>query len=168
MTESASLSKDFRGALEREYRALATSVSTARERADRLRALAEQAEEQAARDERALRDVEGLLGLAPQMRLEQLDERLRGQRLREIAVEVLSEHHGHEEPLHYRQWYTLLTGLGYTVAGRDPLATFLAQVTRAPEVRRIGRRSGLYALRGPCGGTVSAAPRARAGRQRER
>jgi hypothetical protein len=82
------------------------------------------------------------------LRLEQLDERLRGQRLREIAVYVLSEHHPNEEPVHYRQWYALLTSLGYTVGGQDPLATFLAQVNRAPEVRRVGRRTGLYVLVG--------------------
>jgi hypothetical protein len=149
MAASANLSEDFQAALEREYRTLATCVSTARDRADRLRTLAEQAEEQAARDESALRDIEGLLGLSPQLRLEQLDERLRGQRLREIAVEVLTEHHGAGEPLHYREWYVLLTSLGYTIAGRNPLATFLAQVTRAPEVRRVGKRTGLYALAAP-------------------
>jgi hypothetical protein len=144
----SSLSEDFTVALKSEYKSLAAGIATQRERADRLRLLAEQAEEQAARDERALREIEELLGLAPQMRLEHLDRRLRGQRLREVAVEVLAERHPTGEPIHYREWYELLRQAGYAVGGRDPLATFLAQVNRSSRVRRIGRRTGLYVLQG--------------------
>jgi hypothetical protein len=36
---------------------------------------------------------------------------------------------------------------GHDVGGKDPLATFLAQVNRADGVESLGRRSGLYQLR---------------------
>ena len=75
--------------LEDEYRALAAQVREQRERADRLRALADRLEDNAARDEHLLRELAAVLGRDPQLRLEDLDERLRGQRLREVAIEVL-------------------------------------------------------------------------------
>lgn len=132
--------------LEQEYRALVAQVTEQRERADRLRALADQVEENAARDEHLLQEVAALLGRDPQLRLEDLDARLRGQRLREVAVEVLRRQIGPGQPIHYRQWYDLLTAAGHKVAGRDPVATFLAQVARAPEIERVGSRSGRYRL----------------------
>ena len=46
------------------------------------------------------------------------------------------------EAIHYKQWYGLLTAAEHRVAGKDPVATFLAQVHRAPEVERIGSRTG--------------------------
>jgi len=36
---------------------------------------------------------------------------------------------------------------GYRILGRDPLATFLTQITRIEKVESVGRRSGLYRLR---------------------
>ena len=36
---------------------------------------------------------------------------------------------------------------GFRVSGRDPLATFLTQITRIDNVESVGRRSGLYRLR---------------------
>ena len=38
--------------------------------------------------------------------------------------------------LHYREWFDLLTRAGYAVAGKDPLAVFLTQLTRSPVVRK--------------------------------
>jgi len=122
-------------------------VEQSRERAERLRALAEQAEQQAAAEEKLLRDLAGVLGLSPQTSIDDLDARLRGKRLREVAVRVLTDRHGAGEPIHYRQWYELVRGEGFAVAGKDPLATFLAQIGRAPEVDAVGRRSGLYLVR---------------------
>jgi hypothetical protein len=148
MPPASSLSTDFQDALKTEYESLARSIAAYRQRADRLRQLAEQAEEQASSDERALREVAELLGMAPQLRLEHLDRHLRGRRLQEVAVEVLTNNHPEGEPLHYREWYALLREAGYSVGGRDPLATFLAQVSRAPGVKRVGSRTGLYMLGG--------------------
>jgi hypothetical protein len=146
------------GDLLNEYRALAASIAEQRERSERLRALADQATHQAEQQERALRDLGELMGIDPQLRLEQLDVRLRGQRLQEIAVGVLSERHPEGEPIHYRQWYALLREAGFAVGGKDPLATFLAAVGRSDDVRAVGRRSGLYTI---AGGKASADRQAR-------
>lgn len=134
-------------ALTQEYRALQARVQQGRERAERLRELAEQAEEQATGDEKLLRDLAGVLGQSAQTSLDELNGRLRGQRLREVAVEVLREQHRAGEPIHYRAWFDLVRRQGYAIAGKDPLATFLAQISRADSVESVGRRSGLYLLR---------------------
>jgi hypothetical protein len=134
-------------ALRHEYGVLRARVEQSLERAARLRELADQAEEQAAAEGKLLDDLAGVLGLSDQISLDHLDGRLRGQRLREVAVQVLKERHGADEPIHYRVWFDLLREQGYTVGGKDPLATFLAQVSRADQVEPIGGRSGLYLLR---------------------
>jgi hypothetical protein len=131
-----------------EYRALAASIAQQRERAERLQDLADQARAHAEHDERALAGLASLLGLEPQMCMDQLDERLRGQRLQEIAVQELAKHRAPGEAVHYRQWYGLLRDAGYFVGGKDPLATFLATVSRSPRVEAVGQRSGLYVLIG--------------------
>lgn len=131
-----------------EYRQLARSIAAQRERAERLRALADQATAHAEEQERSLRELAELLGIDPQLRLESLDERLRGQRLQEVAIGVLSEHHPEGEPIHYKQWYALLREAGYAVGGKEPLATFLASLSRSSRVRSLGRRSGLYVIAG--------------------
>lgn len=133
-------------ALADQYADLARRVAQHRARADVLRRLAEQAESQAASDERLLNDLAGTLGIACQMRIEQLDRQLRGQRLQEIAVQLLR---GRVEPgqtIHYKLWFDWIVAEGYTVGGKDPLATFLGQIARSPEVVSAGRRSGLYML----------------------
>ena len=135
-------------ALAREYRALLARVEQSRERAERIRELAEHAEAQAVAEEKLLRDLAGVLGHSAQTSLDELDGRLRGQRLRDVAVQVLRDQHESGDPIHYRAWFELVREQGYAVAGKDPLATFLAQVSRAQEVEQVGRRSGLYLLRG--------------------
>lgn len=126
---------------------MAARVREGRQRADRLRALAEHSEAQAARDEQLLSELEAALGLASQLRLEDLDPRLGGQRLEEVAVELLNSEREFGEAIHYREWFALVVRAGYEVAGRDPLATFLAQLRRSDSVEAVGRRSGLYRLR---------------------
>ena len=61
-------------------------------------------------------------------------------------MEVLRRQVGPGQAIHYKQWYGVLTAAGHKVAGRDPLATFLAQVARAPEIERVGARTGRYRL----------------------
>ena len=129
-----------------EYAALCRRIQDQRQQADRLRELADRIEEQTAGDEALLLEMEEILGLAPQMRFEALDRRLGGRRLREIAVEVLERQPDSGREIHYRDWYALLEAAGYQVAGRDPLATFLAAVRRIERVQAIGHRSGLYQL----------------------
>lgn len=134
-------------ALRREYRSLEARVAQGRERADRLRELAERAQAQVLGDEKLLRDLAGVLGLSAQTCMDDIDDRLRGQRLREVAIQVLRDRHESGTPIHYRAWFDLVRDQGYAVAGKDPLATFLAQVSRADEIQPVGRRSGLYLLR---------------------
>jgi len=81
------------------------------------------------------------------MRIESLDLRLRGQRLTEVAVDILKREASDGRPIHYREWYSLLEAAGHHVAGKDPIANFLAHVGRAPEVERVAPRSGMYRLR---------------------
>jgi hypothetical protein len=70
---------------------------------------------------------------------------LRGPAIRAAAVRVLLAHPRRPEALHYRQWFELLAEAGYAVAGKDPLAVFLTQLSRSPLVRR-GTESGVYEL----------------------
>ena len=70
---------------------------------------------------------------------------LRGPAIRRVAVEVLRGLPGRPEALHYRDWFDALRAAGYAVAGKDPLAVFLTQLSRSPVVRR-GTQSGVYEL----------------------
>lgn len=145
--EHEGFSSEFAGAVERELNQLVARIQDQRERADRLRRLVEALDEQTAHDEHMLGELQGVLGLAPQLRIEELSERLRGARLREVAIEVLRASGRGETAIHYREWYELLRAAGKHVTGKDPVATFLNQINRAPEVQALGGRSGLYVLR---------------------
>jgi hypothetical protein len=129
-----------------EYRLVRGRIVEQRGQFERLRALVERLEEQVARDERFLAELESACGLADQLRIEELDPVLRGERLREVALQVLAEEIGPEREIHYRDWFALVQRAGHQIGGRDPLATFLAQVNRAEGVVSIGRRSGRYRL----------------------
>jgi hypothetical protein len=80
---------DLESSLRGEYEMLLARVEAQREQSDRLRALADALEERTRRDEHLLEELAGALGLASQLRIEELSPRLRGQRLQEVAVEVL-------------------------------------------------------------------------------
>lgn len=142
MTQPCELDSSLRA----EYELLLVRMRQQREQADRLRALAEQLEERTAADEHLLEEMAGALGIASQLRLEELSPLLRGQRLQEIAKQVLESHWGAGREIHYRQWYELVVEQGYRVSGKDPVANFLAQVHRAPGVISRGQRSGRYQL----------------------
>jgi hypothetical protein len=148
MIATSGAASEVPSALLDEYRELARSIASQRERAERLRALADQASAHAEDQERSLRELAELLGIDSQLRLEELDARLRGQRLQEIAIQVLSDRHPAGEPIHYKRWYALLREAGYSVGGKDPVSTFLASVSRSVHVRAVGRRSGLYVVSG--------------------
>lgn len=134
-------------ALADEYLNLKARIADARERADRLRALAEHLDEQASHDDRTLGELEGALGMAAQMQIEALDRELGGRRLAEIAVAVLGRELQPGQAVHYRDWYALLRRAGYRVRGKAPLASFLAQINRSEHVEPVGRRTGRYRLR---------------------
>ena len=80
-------------------------------------------------------------------RIEQLDRELGGRRLQEIAVSVLAQQIEPGQAVHYRDWYALLCAAGYRARGKDPLASFLAQINRADGVEPVGSRTGRYRLR---------------------
>jgi hypothetical protein len=94
-----------------------------------------------------LSTIAAALGEAPQLDLDDLTEELRGQRLERVALDILTEEHGVEAEVHYREWYELVRAHGYRISGRDPVATFLAQINRCKAVEAVGRRSGRYRLR---------------------
>lgn len=137
---------DLESSLRSEYELLFARVEAQREQSDRLRALAEAVEERTQRDEHLLEELAGALGIANQLRIEDLSPRLRGRRLQEVALQVLRAEWGADREIHYRAWYELLVEQGHKVGGKDPVATFLAQVHRAPGVVGVGRRSGKYRL----------------------
>lgn len=70
---------------------------------------------------------------------------LRGAKVRETAVRVLVATGEPDQALHYRTWFDLLRRRGFLPAGKDPLATFLTQISRSPVVRR-STEPGIYSL----------------------
>lgn len=90
--------------------------------------------------------MDEMLGLSPQLSLDSHGE-LRGQKLQEIAVELLRQKKGIGVEVHYRDWFALLLEAGLRIAGKDPLGSFLTQVSRSPAVESVRPRSGLYRLR---------------------
>jgi hypothetical protein len=144
--ESGLGGQDLASSLRVEFELLAQRVSQQREQTERLRQLADQVEERTASDEHLLEEMAGALGLSAQLRIEDLSSRLRGQRLQEVAVEVLRTSWDVERDIHYREWFDLVRAEGHRVGGKDPLATFLAQVHRAPDIESLGGRSGRFRL----------------------
>src|SRR6266511_5941002 len=147
MARAESASTDFLNAAKAERQLLATRLAEAHERIDHFETLASEARDEAQSLAASIRAIEEVAGLAPQMAICEISEELRGERLREVALEVLQRLSTSGDPVHYRIWFEALVESGYRVIGKDPLATFLTQVSRIDRVERIGRRSGLYRLR---------------------
>jgi vacuolar-type H+-ATPase subunit I/STV1 len=131
--------------LERERRLLIQRVAGLEERVQLHRSVLQQLEVELSAEQSLLREIEELTDRRPQLRLERLDRELRGQRLREVAIEVL-QRKAHDGPIHYREWFSLVRAAGWEVRGRNPLNTFLTEIGRADGVERVGQRSGLYQL----------------------
>src|SRR6185312_16306668 len=98
-----------------EYELLRVRVEQQRDQADRFRRLADELEDRTQRDEHLLEELAGVLGVAAQLRIEELSPRLRGQRLQEVAVQVLETHWGVEREIHYREWFDLVQGQGHRI-----------------------------------------------------
>jgi hypothetical protein len=143
----AHLSEHVRDAVERERVVVAERLAALRGQAERLHAVVAEVDRDVAETALLLHQMDEMLGLAPQLSLEALHGELRGRRLREIAVELLRQKKGVGSEVHYRDWYDLVLEAGLRVAGKDPLATFLTQISRAPGVESVRPRSGLYKLR---------------------
>jgi hypothetical protein len=138
---------DFRARLTEEAVTLSARIRAQSEQAQRLRSLAERIEARTAEDRHALRDLEGVLGEAAQLGIDDFDRRLGGQRLERVAIRLLREQFDVGQQIHYRAWFELIREAGYEVTGKNPLGTFLAQLNRSTAVERVGNRSGLYRLR---------------------
>jgi hypothetical protein len=141
------LSDHVRAAVEGEREIVVERLVTLRAQSERLHAVVDELDRNVDETARLLRQIDEMLGLAPQLSLEASNGELRGQRLREIAVDLLRQKKSVGEAVHYRDWYQLLLEAGVRVAGKDPLATFLTQIARAPGVESVRPRSGLYRLR---------------------
>jgi hypothetical protein len=146
MADPAPLSAKLRAAAEAERALVAERVEGLRSQAQRLRGLADAADEDLAATLRLLGQLDEILDLTPQMSMSQVDDVLRGQRLRQVAIQVLKRRRGRAATVHYREWYDLLIEDGHRVAGKNPVATFLTQLSRSPEVEPVGRRTGMYRL----------------------
>jgi len=133
-------------ALLEQRRLLVTRVGEEQERLETLRQIVEELEGQLDYDERVLGEIDSVLGRDPQMRLEDANLRLRGQRLEAVALRVLSEERGAGNEVHYREWFEMVRERGHQVAGKTPLNTFLAQINRSRAVESVGGRSGRYRL----------------------
>lgn len=118
--------------------ALRIEISTAEELLESLRRTG-------ASIEGTITELDHLLGISPQMRIAIEPTEIRGEALRELAVDLLRKKRA-ATPVHYRQWHGWVSDAGYLVPGKDPTANFLAQVSQDPRVRRVGKKSGLYEL----------------------
>lgn len=143
----AAVSDRSRLALAREREVVAARLADLQEQSRRLRALADGIDREIEETSHVLRGLDELVGLAPPVPLDADDGELGGRRLRELAVELLRARKGSGAAVHYTEWYELLRETGARVAGKDPLATFLTQVSRSPDVESVRPRSGFYRLR---------------------
>ena len=142
----ARLSEHVQDVVAQEREVVATRLTALRGQAARLHELVDKVDADVEDTARLLRRMDEMLGTAPQLSLDAHGE-LRGQRLQEIAVELLRQKRGAGVAVHYREWFEMLVEEGLEVAGRDPLSNFLTQVARAPQVESVRPRSGLYRLR---------------------
>lgn len=112
---------DLESSLRGEYEMLLARVEAKREQSDRLRALADALEERTRRDEHLLEELAGALGIASQLRIEELSPRLRGQRLQEVAVEVLEAEWEANREIHLNNGHRVSTNRDRRVVpGRLP------------------------------------------------
>jgi hypothetical protein len=142
-----SVSEAFVAAAQCERDLLATRVAEAQERVEHFETLLGEARREVESLADSIRLIEEVASLAPQFAICELSEELRGERLREVALDILKRLSISGDPVHYRAWFQAVMEGGYRVSGRDPLAVFLTQITRIDTVESLGRRSGLYRLR---------------------
>lgn len=137
----------FNESLEEQREIAIQRVDGLQRQAQALRTLLDQVESDLRRNVHMLKHLDELLGLAPEIPMAMVNDELRGRQLREVAIALLRERKGEGEPIHYRDWLRLVTDTGVKVGGRDPAATFLTQISHAPEVESVRPRSGLYRLK---------------------
>ena len=131
--------------LESERRALMERIAVLDRRVVAHRSVLQQLEAELASDQHLLREIEELTERRPQLRIERLDRELRGQRLREVAVEILRRRGG-DDAIHYREWFSLLRAEGWEIRSKNPVNSFLTEIGRTADVERVGHRTGMYRL----------------------
>jgi len=136
----------------RLVRAVAAEQAELERHRARLTAEADELRAALARIEHGLAEIDERCGLLDRLAPRPLEpgddgrdggQALRGPDIREVAVGLLVDNG--REAMHYREWYALLERAGHEIAGKDPLAVFLTQISRSPAVRR-GSRAGIYEL----------------------
>lgn len=130
-----------------ERQSLLARYEECRARSEYHAELADGALREAERYAGTIRELGEILELEDQLSLVQIADQLRGERLRDIAADVLWRHHSTGDVVHYKEWFELVVADGYRIGGKNPSATFLTQVARIESVERVGRRSGLYRLK---------------------
>jgi hypothetical protein len=138
------LSETFRHSALAERDQLIARYHECRQRHEQHVEEANQAALEAERYLRTIRELGELLGLEDQLSIIELTEELRGERLREVAAEVVFRHFKPGESFHYKQWLAFVVAEGNRIGGKNPAATFLTQVARVDGVERVGRRTGIY------------------------
>ena len=140
------LSAEFRATAAAEREKLIVRYEECRARSEEHAGFAAEAAREAERYAKTVRELGELLDIEDQLSIVGLSDQLRGERLREIAADVLWRHHDAGDVVHYKQWFELVVADGHRIGGKNPAATFLTQVARIDSVERVGRRSGLYRL----------------------
>ena len=117
MGRAKAVSSDFLSAARVEPTFLATRLAEAQERIEHSEIAAEARDEakSAGRLDPGDREV---AGLAPQLAMCEISEELRGERLREVALEVLQRLWDSGRSVHYRIWFEALVQAGFSVSGR--------------------------------------------------
>ena len=70
---------------------------------------------------------------------------LKGAQIREFAVNLVVRTRYADEGIHYRTWFDLVSAQGVKLTGKDPVATFLTQISRSPVVMR-SEKPGVYLI----------------------
>jgi hypothetical protein len=129
-----------------QRQSLLAQLEQERVQIEALEGVIENLMEQLQTRQHVLDEIDSVLGMTPQLRLDESSVLLRGRRLSEVAVEVLKEEKGAAVTVHYREWFELVRSRGHLVGGKEPLNTFLTQINRSANVEKVGSRTGEYRL----------------------
>lgn len=140
------LSEPFRKSAFRERDALIARYERCRAEHEELVARAEAVALEAGRYLTTIRELGELLGTEDQLSITTLTAELRGERLRQVAADIVFKHFQPGTDFHYKEWFDLVVAEGYRVGGKNASATFLTQVARIEGIEKIGRRTGRYRI----------------------
>lgn len=142
-----SLPKRSRDLILRRRGELEKRVEALKREAEWLQALIDEVEVELRQSSSALQQADEILGIAPEIPIEFLDREVRGRRLQEVAIRVLRSARREDEPIHYKEWFKLVSDRGVRISGKDPAANFLTQIAASPDIESVKPRSGLFRLR---------------------